>query len=214
MGTFAGPCDERQLFSPQYAPFGRRFGAFVVDFICTFLIFILAAYAARLLVQAAGLAPALFGPEKVVMVAVWHDLPGSAKLFVFLNFFVCSGGVYYPLFHSSPWRATPGKRLLGIQVTNGQGSRVTLPRASARTAAKLGLHLGGWLTPISILMILLGKRKRALHDWITGTVVVRGRAPAAETVELWRIASIIGFPLLLTLGMFWMLQASVAASQR
>jgi uncharacterized RDD family membrane protein YckC len=212
MGVFAPPIDKGQPSLPAHASFGQRLGAFFVDFVCAFLIFMVAAFAARLFVQVAGLAPALFSAENVDMAAAWRGLSPAERLFVVLNFFVCSGGVYYPLFHSSPWQATLGKRLVGIQVADHDGGRLGFARAVARAIAKFGVHLGGWLTPVSVVMILLDKRRRALHDAIAGTVVLRGRAAAGAKLGYWRVAVTVGVPFVLTLGVFRMMEAAAVAS--
>jgi uncharacterized RDD family membrane protein YckC len=44
--------------------------------------------------------------------------------------------VYYAGFESSKWQATPGKRLFGLSVTDEQGRRIGLWRATRRFAAK------------------------------------------------------------------------------
>jgi uncharacterized RDD family membrane protein YckC len=70
----------------------------------------------------------------------------------------------------SPWQASPGKRLLGLRVTDLQGQRLSLPRALLRHAA----GLLSWLTlNLGHALAALPPHKRALHDWIAGARVVR-----------------------------------------
>ena len=79
--------------------------------------------------------------------------------------------IFYPAyFESSHWQATPGKRVVGIIVTDVRGERITFARALGRGFATLLnlLTLGvGWL------MAGVTAQKRGLHDFVAGTVVVR-----------------------------------------
>jgi len=80
--------------------------------------------------------------------------------------------IYFAGFESSERGATPGKRALGLRVVTGDGQRLSPRRAVWRHFAKslsfllvgIGLFMAGW-TP----------RKRALHDILAGTVVVKVR---------------------------------------
>lgn len=87
---------------------------------------------------------------------------------------------YVALFHSSAKQATPGKMLFGIKVTDLDGERIGLLRATAR-------YFAAWL---SMLILLLGfvmaaftTRKQALHDIVAGTLVVRRDAEPEEIVR-------------------------------
>lgn len=65
---------------------------------------------------------------------------------------------------------TPGKRLFGIMVVNIHGERPSLLRSLLRTVAYLLSAL-----PVSIGFLWVGfdRERRALHDWVAGTYVVR-----------------------------------------
>jgi uncharacterized RDD family membrane protein YckC len=70
----------------------------------------------------------------------------------------------------SIWSTTPGKRAVGIYVLRPDGSKVGPGRAFARWLAYIPstvLLLGGYL------MVAFRRDKRALHDLICDTVVVR-----------------------------------------
>ncbi len=70
----------------------------------------------------------------------------------------------------SPWQGSPGKHALGLQVTDLDGRRLSLPRALLRHAA----GLLSWLTlNLGHLLAALPPHKRALHDRIAGARVVR-----------------------------------------
>lgn len=78
---------------------------------------------------------------------------------------------YYALLESSPWRATLGKRAVGIIVTDIYGKRISFPRASGR-------YFASWLSSfwyIGYLIQPFTGRRQAFHDLIAGTVVLSGR---------------------------------------
>ena len=72
------------------------------------------------------------------------------------------------------WSTTIGKRLLGLYVRRPDGSRVGWGRAFARYWAPI---LSALLLGIGFLLVALRPDKRALHDLICDTVVVRRRPP-------------------------------------
>jgi len=82
--------------------------------------------------------------------------------------------LYFALLESSSWQGTLGKKALGLAVVNADGTRLTFGRASGRYLAKIvssltfciGYMMAGWTS-----------QKRALHDMIAETLVVK-RAPA------------------------------------
>jgi uncharacterized RDD family membrane protein YckC len=78
--------------------------------------------------------------------------------------------LYWPIMESSARQATFGKSLLGIEVTDADGGRTTFVRSLLRNLAKIisALPLG-----IGYLLAGLTARKQALHDMMTGCLVVR-----------------------------------------
>jgi uncharacterized RDD family membrane protein YckC len=68
--------------------------------------------------------------------------------------------LYFALFEASPWRATPGKRLLSLEVATLRGERASLPKTLPRAAGKFApwelshsvLHrIEGWpLDPVPL----------------------------------------------------------------
>lgn len=93
---------------------------------------------------------------------------------VYIVLAVVSFWLYYAITESSSWRATPGKILLGIAVTDYEGRKITFGRASARYFTSI----------LSYLLLFLGfvaaaftPRKQTLHDTIAHTVVVRSVRP-------------------------------------
>lgn len=78
--------------------------------------------------------------------------------------------LYWPVMESSARQATFGKSIVGIQVTDLNGNRVTFLRSLLRNLAKIisAIPLG-----IGYLLAAFTGRKQALHDMITKCLVVR-----------------------------------------
>lgn len=86
---------------------------------------------------------------------------------------------YFAMMESSSWQATVGKRVMGVKVTDANGARISLGKATLRLAVKA--FLSGWFL-IGYIMAFFTQRKQALHDLIAGTLVLSGspeQAPAA-----------------------------------
>ncbi len=97
-----------------------------------------------------------------------HDLP--ARAFAYTNLLVVPG-VYFVLAHGTGGR-TLGKLVFGVRVVGAGGEAIGYPRALARYA-------GSWVSLLLLgagyLMVALRGDKRALHDLVAGTRVVRVR---------------------------------------
>jgi len=128
----------------EYAGFWSRVAALIVD---NAIITILSI---ALMIGAASV-----GAEAVAI----------ANLALFLIAFL-----YWPLMECSERQATFGKQLLGIQVTDANGARLTFVRSLLRNLAKIISAL-----PFGLGFLLAGftARRQALHDIITKCLVVR-----------------------------------------
>ena len=85
--------------------------------------------------------------------------------------------VYFATFESSRLRGSPGKRMLGMQVQDLDGRRISFARASARYSAKV---LSAILLMAGFVMIATTRRNQGLHDLVAGTLVVRERVAHAQ----------------------------------
>jgi type IV pilus assembly protein PilA len=97
---------------------------------------------------------------------------------------------YYVLLESSPWQATIGKRVIGMKVTDRYGERIGLARAAVRCVTKL---LSVLTLLVGYLLIVLTKRRQALHDLLAGTVVSHDdarRKPAWVVAAIGTVASV------------------------
>ena len=78
--------------------------------------------------------------------------------------------LYFALLESGAKQATFGKRIMGIKVIGKDGGRIGFGRATGRTFAKILSYVTVY---IGYVMAGLTNRKRALHDYIAETYVVR-----------------------------------------
>ena len=85
---------------------------------------------------------------------------------------VFAAWIYEAAMESSAKRATLGKMILGLQVTDMNGDRICFLRATARHFAK---YLSGLSLLIGYIMAGLSERKQALHDRMANTLVTYRR---------------------------------------
>ena len=78
--------------------------------------------------------------------------------------------MYFAVFESSAWMGSPGKKALGLIVTDEQGQQLSVGRATRRYFAKI---LSALLLGIGFFMIAFTARKQGLHDKIFHTLVVK-----------------------------------------
>lgn len=78
---------------------------------------------------------------------------------------------YFVGFESSDLQGTPGKRALGLIVTDADGRKITPVRAIGRYFAKI---LSGIILGIGYIMVAFTERKQGLHDIICSTLVLKG----------------------------------------
>ena len=113
------------------------------------------------------------------MAAQFHQIPPNEPadflpLFHFISIIIpVALGVqwlYEALLTSSTWQATVGKRALDLKVTDEAGNRISFERATGRFFAKFISNL---TCGIGYIMAGFTARKRALHDMIAGTLVMK-----------------------------------------
>ena len=88
--------------------------------------------------------------------------------------------LYFAAFESSPWQATPGKKVFGLRVTDLEGKRVSFIRASGRYFGKIV----SWLL-LGLGFVLAGftEKKQALHDMLAGCLVLRDPSKFSGVVK-------------------------------
>lgn len=163
----------------QYGGFWARFVALVLDNAIVFIILLAVMLSMATVVATVGL-------EGMIGVAAW-------LVMTFVPF------LYWPVLESSRWQATFGKRIMGLEVTDLEGNRLSFLRALLRSLAKIisSIPLG-----LGFLIAAFTARKQALHDIIVKTLVVR-TGPS----HLWKIilALIVGLVLMVAsaAGLFY-----------
>ena len=96
----------------------------------------------------------------------WVLFTGSSRQILGINLLMTMAGwLYWAGLESSAWQATPGKRALGLQVTDLDGRRVSLARASGRHFGKLII--------VGCILAAFTPRKQALHDILAKCLVLR-----------------------------------------
>ncbi len=96
---------------------------------------------------------------------IGHLLPGAGAMLIW---------VFYGSFmESSSARATFGKFLLGVQVSDFSGNRITFKAALIRNLMTL---VSAAILMIGYVIALFNDRKQTLHDIVADTVVINGKS--------------------------------------
>jgi uncharacterized RDD family membrane protein YckC len=154
-----------------YAGLGRRFVAFIVDFI---LIVLFGIIVVAFFNQANGImylyylvaahAPISSLTEAGTPIAALSPIVAAVGLLV-----IVVPWLYYAGFESSRGQATPGKVLMHLEVTDLEGNRISFARATLRF---FGKFISTLIIFIGFLMIGLTKKRQGLHDKIAGCLVL------------------------------------------
>jgi uncharacterized RDD family membrane protein YckC len=110
------------------------------------------------------------GPNVTLQNIVAFYASGTPQSLALQMLIALSRALYFAVFESSGWQATPGKKMLGLYVTDLSGRRVTLWRAAGRSFGMIISDLTLW---VGFLMAAFTQRKQALHDVIAGCLVLR-----------------------------------------
>jgi uncharacterized RDD family membrane protein YckC len=115
-------------------------------------------------------------------VARFEDFPELGTYLTLQAVFVLVSvalAIGYEVFFVGRFAGTPGKLLLGVRVVRSDFSRVTYWRATVRV---FGRMLSDLTLYIGYLMVLFDPQRRALHDYIADTRVIK-REQAASAVR-------------------------------
>lgn len=78
--------------------------------------------------------------------------------------------VYFSIFEARPFGATPGKLAIGLRIVNTTYALIPITRSVLRQTAKaVTISTGG----LGFFLAIFSPRRRALHDQVAGTFVVR-----------------------------------------
>jgi uncharacterized RDD family membrane protein YckC len=128
----------------EYAGFWSRVAALIVDNA------IVTIFGVALLIAASGI-----GAEAVLIANLAY---------------IVIAILYWPLLESSERQATVGKQLMGIQVVDANGARLSFVRALLRNLAKI---LSSLPFGLGFVLAAFTPKKQALHDMVTKCLVVR-----------------------------------------
>lgn len=142
-----------------YAGFWLRFVAYIIDQIILSIVTVI-------IVFLLGFVMGLF------FAAIGMDTPTIQTVAAVLGYFfgVILAWIYYAVSESSPDQATPGKKLIGIIVTDLDGNRISFGRASGRYWGKI---LSSLILMIGFLMAGFTEKKQALHDILANCLVLK-----------------------------------------
>lgn len=161
-----------QISNVKYATFGQRFAAIMIDTILLVLLQWMVGGALGYWIgqsMADDYANGYVTLEEVTQKATaWAWIIGIAVSWL-----------YFSLFESSEKQATPGKMAVGLVVTDLSGDRLGFGQATGRHFSKIISSLTlfiGYLAP------LWTSKKQALHDIVSGCLVIEG-APHLSQVE-------------------------------
>jgi uncharacterized RDD family membrane protein YckC len=166
-----------QAAGPQYKGAGIRLVALIIDLVVFLVISIIVGQVSG----ASGLINSTTG-QTVARVVTWQQW---MYIGIITTYFV---GFW-------AWRGqTPGKMLTGLKVVKTNGRPIGVGRAVLRYVVFfLYLMLWGFTGTLAFLFAIIfgvliiipfNKKKRTIHDFIAGTVVVGSRAPAPQPVEV------------------------------
>ena len=148
-----------ELALPDYAGFWLRAWAGAIDVA-------LEASGALLLTFAIDLALRRFGRLLGISPFVSKVATGMA----FILILAVGSWLYCAFTESSSWRATVGKRVLGLQVVTADGDKVGFGQATVRHFMKF---LSLFFLTIGFMMAGWTKRRQALHDIPSDCLVIR-----------------------------------------
>jgi uncharacterized RDD family membrane protein YckC len=143
-----------------YAGFWLRLAAYLIDNI------LLGAVLGNILLR-----PLMGKPGGIPADDPWFMFTNtSPQVTALMLLFLMGNWVYFAVLESSPWRATLGKKALGLSVVDLAGNRISFARASGRFFAKI---ISSMTFLIGFVMAAFTARKQALHDMLAGCLVTR-----------------------------------------
>ena len=142
----------------RYGGFWIRVVAYIIDVI--------------LLNVAFAIISAIIGVSMIPTDPTKLDPEAMSKMGIFELIALVATWLYFALMESSQRGATVGKMAMGLRVVDEQGNRISFGRATGRFFAKF---VSGIILLIGYIMVAFTERKRALHDMMAGTLVIKAR---------------------------------------
>ena len=139
----------------DYAGFWIRLGAKLLDWIISMVVFIVLGFGAAV----------IGGAESAL-----ESESGGPLLFFVINVLPTIFSILYGLLFTWKLGGTPGKLALGLRVVTASGDEIGCWRSLGRV---FGEMLSGILLCLGYIIAAFDSEKRALHDHICGTRVIR-----------------------------------------
>jgi len=154
----------------RYAGFGKRMASHLIDYFIICFVIVNVYYFFNAMVYSWFEAnPEAF--HRLYPDSEKYDTYRMATAIAFkwaLVFNVFFSWGYYAGFESSPWQATPGKKLMGLTITDVDGDRISFAKGSGRYFGKI---ISGLILGLGYLAILWTERKQGWHDQMSDCVV-------------------------------------------
>jgi uncharacterized RDD family membrane protein YckC len=152
----------------NYASFGQRFLAYLIDIIILMVIFwiIFSVFGISMMGDYASMDPETMSSEEAA--EVLSKGLGGMMMANLLSTVISI--LYFAYFESSAKQGTFGKQALGIQVTDMDGNRISFGKAILRN---IGRIISGMILLIGYIMAAFTSKKQALHDLIASTLVLK-----------------------------------------
>jgi len=139
-----------------------RFGAFVIDFVLVYIIFLITV----LILSSRGLLP---GIEALARTGTLTKLPpDQLRLMEIVVYLILIA--YFTIGEASAMKASIGKRICGLIVVNADGEGIGFPIALARGLAKV-VSLPLWGIPF--VSIFWSEHRQTLPDYLARTYVIK-----------------------------------------
>ena len=151
----------------SYAGFWLRFVAHLIDNVILGALFALSLIV-FLLVSGVGAALSNIRPGEDISDVM--ALFGIGFLIGYGILVFCGIWLYFAYSESSGWQATPGKKMLGLRVTDLSAQPISFGRASLRY---FGKFISNFTATIGYIMAGFTEKRQALHDMIAGCLVLR-----------------------------------------
>jgi uncharacterized RDD family membrane protein YckC len=147
----------------EYAGFWLRVWAGSIDVV-------LEALVALLLIAIVDVFVRILSPRFGLSPITARYVTGIAFIFVL----AIGAWLYCACAESSSWRATVGKRIVGLQVLTSSGGKISFGQATVRHFMKF---LSLFTAAVGFMMAGWTKRRQALHDMPSDSIVVRVAEP-------------------------------------
>ena len=147
----------------EFAGFWRRVAAFLVDSLVLILITIIAFFSGFMFIS---MIVGFIGTRGEIVQTIAPEIISNILGFFVIIFW----WLYFAMLETSKIQGTLGKKLIGIRVTDLKGNTISFGKASGRFFAKF-LSIG--IAYIGFLMAGWTSRKQALHDMVSGCLVLK-----------------------------------------